>query len=207
MKRVPGSYQRGGLMGVPMVRLYPEDERREWWERFNKAREAREQAEQAEREPIVVGVPAVEGLSAFESMIAAAGYTSVNAEFGRPRPTFLDDERAAGQRQLAENAPTGAGETAGPHSVTLLRPLNPRRLTPGVRLRVELDQIVEEPGPFGRRRPGPHRVGRAEVLDDGRLAVWITGASEAGRMAQALLAEEMVDVWLWGSRPTVRLRP
>jgi hypothetical protein len=57
--------------------------------------------------------------------------------------------------------------TTAPSPVILVTPVNPRRLTPGVRLRVELDQIVED-GLDGPLRLGPRRVGRAEVLDDGR---------------------------------------
>lgn len=87
----------------------------------------------------------------------------------------------------------------GTQSVVLVKPPGSERLTPGVRLRVELDQIVD-------RRPGPHSVGRAEVLNDGRLALWFTEASEAGRTARALVADDAVDVVLWGTRPTVRLR-
>lgn len=77
--------------------------------------------------------------------------------------------------------------------------LGPRRLTPGIRLRVEMDQIVD-------RRPGPHLVGRADVLADGRLAIWLTEHSEAGRTARGMLADDILTVVLWGSRPTVLLR-
>lgn len=41
---------------------------------------------------------------------------------------------------------------------------------------------------------------------DGRLAIGFTEASQAGRDARALLADGIVDVWLWGTRPVVRLR-
>jgi hypothetical protein len=81
----------------------------------------------------------------------------------------------------------------------MAEPLGAERLTPGVTLRVELDQSVD-------RRPGPYLVGRAEVLQDGRLAIWLTEASEAGRTARGLLADDVLDVVLWGSRPVVRLR-
>jgi hypothetical protein len=61
-----------------------------------------------------------------------------------------------------------------------------------------MEQIVD-------RRPGPHFVGRAEVLQDGRLAIWLTEHSEAGRTARGLLEIDALDVVLLGSRPTVRL--
>jgi hypothetical protein len=55
-----------GLRCVPVdVARRLLDERRTWWERFDEDR--RRLAEQAKREPIVVGVPAVEGLSAVET--------------------------------------------------------------------------------------------------------------------------------------------
>lgn len=84
--------------------------------------------------------------------------------------------------------------------VFMVKPVGSERLTPGVQLRVELEQTVA-------RRPGPHFVGRAEVLEDHRLAVWLTGNSDAGRDARGLLEIDAVDVVLWGPGPTVRLRP
>jgi hypothetical protein len=49
------------------------------------------------------GLPAQEGLSPFEVLASAADYQSVQSEFGRhPRPTFLQDELAAGDKALAE---------------------------------------------------------------------------------------------------------
>jgi hypothetical protein len=76
------------------------DERRE-----GEARLAAEQAEKAavaaRRPPVAVGVPAIEGGSAIESMMAAPGYTSLHAELGRPKPNFLDEMLAEGQRQQA----------------------------------------------------------------------------------------------------------
>ncbi len=81
----------------------------------------------------------------------------------------------------------------------LVRPSGPPRgLTPGIKLRLEIDQIID-------RRPGPHRAGRAEVLEDGRLALSFVD-TEAGRTARALVADDILDVVLWGPRPTVRLR-
>ena len=67
-------------------------------------RETRLAAEQARKvgslKPSLVGggVPAVEGMDAHESMMAAPGYTTVREEFGRPAPTFLDDMLAEGRR-------------------------------------------------------------------------------------------------------------
>lgn len=89
--------------------------------------------------------------------------------------------------------------TATRQPVLIREHLGPRKMTPGVRLRVEMDQNVD-------RRPGPHFVGRAEVLQDGRLAIRLTENSKAGRTAAGLLEVDALDVVLWGSRPTVRLR-
>jgi len=58
---------------------------------------------------------------------------------------------------------------------------------------------------YGRNRPGPHPVGRAEVLQDGRLAISLINI-DAGRTAQALLADDLLDAFRWGDRPTIRLR-
>ena len=69
--------------------------------REREARLAAEQARKAESlKPSLVGggVPAVEGMDAHESMMAAPGYTTVREEFGRPAPTFLDDMLAEGRR-------------------------------------------------------------------------------------------------------------
>lgn len=79
-----------------------------------------------------------------------------------------------------------------------------RRLAPGIVLPVRLDLIA---GPYYNQRPGPHGVGGAEVMDDGRLAVWITEASYAGRDARALISDDMVDVSVEGEPPVVWLRP
>jgi hypothetical protein len=49
------------------------------------------------------GVPALEGSSPYESMMAAGGVSPAE-EFGRPRPDFLGDELAAGRRHTAEQA-------------------------------------------------------------------------------------------------------
>jgi hypothetical protein len=49
------------------------------------------------------GVPALEGNSPYESMMAAGGVSPAE-EFGRPRPDFLGDELAAGRRHVAEQA-------------------------------------------------------------------------------------------------------
>lgn len=66
-------------------------------------REAR-LAEQAAQMPaaalIPSGVPALEGASPYESMMAA-GRVSPLEEFGRPKPRFLEEELEAGARQAA----------------------------------------------------------------------------------------------------------
>jgi hypothetical protein len=81
---------------------------------------------------------------------------------------------------------------------------SPRPLAPGILMPVWLDQIA---GPHYRRRRGPHGVGKAEVMDDGRLAVWFTQASDAGRDARALVEDDMIDITVEGDPPEVWLRP
>ena len=69
------------------------------------ARVAAQRAEQAaaQKAPVPAGVPALEGASPFESLIAAGGVVTPAQEFGRhPAPNFLDEELAAGRRQAAE---------------------------------------------------------------------------------------------------------
>ena len=52
-------------------------------------------------EPLPVGIPALEGATAYETMMSAIG-TSPAEEFGsRPRPNFLAEELEAGQRHAA----------------------------------------------------------------------------------------------------------
>jgi hypothetical protein len=53
--------------------------------------------------PVAVGVPALENGSAMESLMAHdPGYLTVAEEFGLPKPTFLDDMLAEGQRAAAD---------------------------------------------------------------------------------------------------------
>jgi hypothetical protein len=66
-------------------------------QRAREARLAEEAAANAStlKEPVPVGIPAREGLSAHENMMAQDGYTSLREEFERfPRPSFLDEEFA-----------------------------------------------------------------------------------------------------------------
>ena len=51
---------------------------------------------------VPAGVPAIDDMSAFESMAAGPGYESLRDEFGLPKPNFLDEELAAGRRENAE---------------------------------------------------------------------------------------------------------
>jgi hypothetical protein len=70
--------------------------------------EARIAARRAEQEaaleaPVLAGVPALEGASPFESLVAAGGVVTPEQEFGqRPKPNFIAEEIAAGQRHMAE---------------------------------------------------------------------------------------------------------
>jgi hypothetical protein len=82
-----------------------------------------------------------------------------------------------------------------------VEPVVPRPgLVPGTKLRVELDQIVDDRG------RGPHVVGEAEVFEGGKLKLSITTVSAAGRAAVGFVADDILDVVLWGSTPIVRLR-
>lgn len=58
-------------------------------------------------------MPAVEGMSPFESMVAAGGVISPEQEFGgRPKPRFLQDELEAGARAIAEEKREAAARAA-----------------------------------------------------------------------------------------------
>jgi hypothetical protein len=78
--------------------------------RERREREAEQAALQSELDELVAfkvpaGVPAQEGSTPFESMVAGdPHYQSVHDEFaGRPKPAFLEEELARGrQHQLAE---------------------------------------------------------------------------------------------------------
>jgi hypothetical protein len=65
-------------------------------QREREARLAEEATASTLNQPVpVVGIPAREGLSAHENMMAQDGYTSLRDEFERfPRPSFLDEEFA-----------------------------------------------------------------------------------------------------------------
>ena len=71
-------------------------------------REARLAAEAEKRRaetkpPVLVGVPAQEGATAYESMLAATGVVTPAQEFGRREaPRFLEEQLEAGAKVLAE---------------------------------------------------------------------------------------------------------
>jgi hypothetical protein len=72
--------------------------------REREARIAAQRAEQAAtlEAPVPVGVPAGEGLSAFETMMAQPDYQTIDDELGRPKPNFIAEELAEGRRLQAE---------------------------------------------------------------------------------------------------------
>ena len=74
--------------------------------------------------------------------------------------------------------------------------------TPGAVLPVRLHHTVANH--VGDSEPGPHPVGKAETLPDGRLSLWLAD-TKAGRTARALLEDEIVDCYVSGSPPAVRL--
>jgi hypothetical protein len=76
-------------------------ERREWErESADKARQLQESLD--EGLPVPAGLPSVEGASPMASIMANDPfYRTPQAEFGRPRPRFLEEELEAGARQQA----------------------------------------------------------------------------------------------------------
>ena len=81
-------------------------------------------------------------------------------------------------------------------------PTNPRPPQgAGEVLRVSLEQTILDH--TGRDDKGPHPVGKAEILSDGRLRIAIIDTA-AGRHAAAMLRDDMIDVV--HSKGSVRLR-
>ena len=78
-----------------------------------------------------------------------------------------------------------------------VRRKGPQAPRPGTKLRVQLEQNVH-----GRPL---HTVGSAEIYQGGRALLRLTDTQE-GRVAAELLREDCLDVQLWGSQPTLRLR-
>jgi hypothetical protein len=72
-------------------------------QREREARLAEEAAAKAAalRQPVGVGVPALEGAGAFESLMAASNVSPQQEFGGRPRPRFLEEQLEAGARQQA----------------------------------------------------------------------------------------------------------
>ena len=63
--------------------------------------------------PVGAGLPMVEGATPFESMFAAGGVVSPRDEFGgRPKPRFLEEELAEGQRFIDEQKRLAAAREA-----------------------------------------------------------------------------------------------
>lgn len=86
--------------------------------------------------------------------------------------------------------------------IFLVTPVNPRRpQKEGETLPLLLETEVTDE--VGRRLAGPHACGRAEILSDGRVAI-TPSRSAAGRTAQALLADDIIDAVLWNG--SLRLR-
>ena len=75
-------------------------ERREVEERILEDQRRRDAERADDKVPVSAGVPALEGASPFESMAAAdPDFTTPRDEFGRPRPSFLEDMLAEGKRK------------------------------------------------------------------------------------------------------------
>ena len=92
-----------GMRAVPaaVVRRFF-TERAEWEARQEEERRAR--AGKRRKHTVPTGLPAKEGLTAFETIMASGDYQSVADAFGRPRPDFLAEELEAGQRAAREKA-------------------------------------------------------------------------------------------------------
>lgn len=84
----------------------------------------------------------------------------------------------------------------------VVTPVNPRKpLREGEVLPVSLEQTINDH--TGHPRAGPHPVGKATVLRDGKLSITLI-ATLAGRDAAALLADDVLDAVLFEGK--VRLR-
>ena len=89
-----------------------------------------------------------------------------------------------------------------PLTVFVVEPINPRKpLRAGEVLPVSLEQTIS--GFSGHHEKGPHPVGRAETLPNGKLRISITDTN-AGRHAIAMLADDLLDTVHW--KGTARLR-
>ena len=78
-------------------------DRREREERLAAEAKKRRAAEREAKRPVVIGVPAVEGATPYESMLAATGLQTPDQEFGgREPPRFLEEQIDAGAKALAE---------------------------------------------------------------------------------------------------------
>lgn len=72
-------------------------------------RSARRHEDMAARRPIGGGVPAIEGMTPWESMVATGKVVMPSQEFGhRPKPRFLEEEIEAGAKSEAEKKRLGA---------------------------------------------------------------------------------------------------
>jgi hypothetical protein len=72
-------------------------------EKARRVEEQRRRAEEGRKRPVVVGVPAMEGVTPYESMIAATGLQTPAQEFGgREAPNFIEEQLDASARALAE---------------------------------------------------------------------------------------------------------
>jgi hypothetical protein len=90
----------GRLCVTATTALALADEHRE--QKAKRAEAAARRAAQRRPQPVPAGVPAQEGLEAFETMMAEPTYATPRDEFGRPSPDFLTDELEAGRRAAAE---------------------------------------------------------------------------------------------------------
>ena len=164
------------------------------------------------------GVPAQEGLIAAEVMMAQPGDQSPHDEFGRPKPNFIVEQLDAGARGAgrAIASQRGAERSISPRRCGTTSQANreedetgcgvPGRSAGGSPQADRWKATQGRTGSDHRKAAGPHSVGQAEVLQDGRLALWLAETTEPGRTARALLADDILDMVLVGSEPTIRLQ-
>ena len=101
-----GGYIKLNYWGARCVpaKMVMEHLARQWEWRQRHAAEVRQITEELASKPAPgsAGVPAQEGLTAAEVMMAQPGYQTPHDEFGRPKPNFLVDALDQGARTLAE---------------------------------------------------------------------------------------------------------
>lgn len=90
-----------GRPAIPRAALGELIAEREATKAAQRAESERQRKQAAQKKRVVVGVPAQEGMSAYESMVAATGLVTPEDEWGRAKPRFLEEHIEAGAKDLA----------------------------------------------------------------------------------------------------------